>query len=184
MGNYPRTGLRLRSEAGVHPVVRSVSIKFCKWLRTQMEFPVRGVIYLKKDFQIKNRTTKQMVTATFLAPYEKDVEPYIRIATGDYDELIKDRGKSDALYTMLDTSVFTFGALSTRLPVNVCCIIFANREIITIKLNKDRAEANNLTLAPDNLTAYASVSIEWIININRDIRINFFVKNSKTNYLL
>ena len=103
MGNYPRTGLRLRSEAGVHPEVRSVCIKFCKWLRTQMEFPVRVVIYLKKDYQIKNRTTKQMVTATFFAPYDKNVEPFIRIATGDYSELIEERGTKDALYAMLDS---------------------------------------------------------------------------------
>ncbi|MFS0892538.1 hypothetical protein [Peribacillus frigoritolerans] len=103
MGNYPRKGLRLRSEAGVHPEVRSVCINFCKWLRTQMEFPVRVVIYLKKDYQIKNRTTKQMVTATFFAPYDKNVEPFIRIATGDYSELIEERGKKDALYAMLDS---------------------------------------------------------------------------------
>ncbi len=103
MGNYPRTGLRLRSEAGVHPEVRSVCIQFCKWLRTQMEFPVRVVIYLKKDYQIKNRTTKQMATATFFAPYDKNVEPFIRIATGDYSELIEERGTKDALYAMLDS---------------------------------------------------------------------------------
>ncbi|MCM3170335.1 hypothetical protein [Peribacillus frigoritolerans] len=103
MGNYPRTGLRLRSEAGVHPEVRSVCIKFCKWLRSQMEFPVRVVIYLKKDYQIKNRTTKQMVTATFFAPYDKNVEPFIRIATGDYSESIEERGTKDALYAMLDS---------------------------------------------------------------------------------
>lgn len=48
MGNYPRTGLRLRSEAGVHPVVRSVSIKFCKWLRTQMEFCSRRHLSQKR----------------------------------------------------------------------------------------------------------------------------------------
>ncbi|MGE8019305.1 hypothetical protein ACQKOM_10340 [Peribacillus frigoritolerans] len=103
MGNYPRKGLRLRSEAGVHPEVRSVCINFCKWLRTQMEFTVRVVIYLKKDYQIKNRTTKQMVTATFFAPFDKNVEPFIRIATGDYSELIEERGKKDALYAMLDS---------------------------------------------------------------------------------
>ncbi|MEH6882331.1 hypothetical protein V7Z92_00085 [Priestia megaterium] len=44
-----------------------------------------------------------MVTATFFAPYEKDVEPYIRIATGDYTDLIRERGKIDALYAMLDS---------------------------------------------------------------------------------
>ncbi|MCY9140812.1 hypothetical protein [Peribacillus frigoritolerans] len=103
MGNYPRTGLRLRCEAGVHPEVRRVCIQFCKWLRTQMEFPIRVVIYLKKDYQIKNRTIKQMVTATFFAPYDKNVEPFIRIATGDYSELIEERGTKDALYAMLDS---------------------------------------------------------------------------------
>ncbi|MBU8688601.1 hypothetical protein KM918_14835 [Priestia megaterium] len=105
MNDYPRTGLRLRSEPGVDSEVRIACINFCKWLRTQMEFPIRVVIYLKKDYQIKNRTTKEMVTATFFAPYEKDVEPYIRIATGDYKELIRERGKIDALYAMLDSIV-------------------------------------------------------------------------------
>ncbi|WP_182007539.1 hypothetical protein [Priestia aryabhattai] len=103
MNDYPRTGLRLRSEPGVDPEVRIACINFCKWLRTQMEFPIRVVIYLKKDDHIKNRTTKEMVTATFFAPYEKDVEPYIRIATGDYKDLIRERGKIDALYAMLDS---------------------------------------------------------------------------------
>lgn len=103
MNDYLRTGLRLRSEPGVDLEVRIVCINFCKWLRTQMEFPIRVVIYLKKDDQIKNRTTKEMVTATFFAPYEKDVEPYIRIATGDYKDLIRERGKIDALYAMLES---------------------------------------------------------------------------------
>ena len=103
MNDYPRTGLRLRSEPGVDSEVRKACINFCKWLRTQMEFPIRVVIYLKKDYQIKNRTTKEMVTATFFAPYEKDVEPYIHIATGDYTDLIRERGKIDALYAMLDS---------------------------------------------------------------------------------
>jgi len=103
MNDYPRRGLRLRIEPGVDLEVRKACINFCKWLRRQMEFPIRVVIYLKKDYQIKNRTTKEMVTATFFAPYEKDVEPYIRIATGDYKDLIKERGKIDALYAMLDS---------------------------------------------------------------------------------
>jgi hypothetical protein len=68
-----------------------------------MDFPIRVVVYLKSDYQIKNRTTKEYVTATFFAPYDKDVEPYIRVATGDYDELIQNRGKVDALYDKLDS---------------------------------------------------------------------------------
>lgn len=79
-----------------------------------------------------------------------------------------------------NSKVLTLGALSIRLPVKGCCIIFANRETITIKLNKDKAEANNLTLAPESLTAYASVSMEWIININIDINISFSENSPKT----
>jgi hypothetical protein len=40
-----------------------------------------------------------------------------------------------------------------------CCIILANLETITITLNKDKADAINFTLTPDNLTAYAKVSM-------------------------
>ncbi len=32
MDDNPRTGLRLRCEKGVSPEVRTVYIKFCKWL--------------------------------------------------------------------------------------------------------------------------------------------------------
>jgi hypothetical protein len=103
MENYPRAGLRLRCESGVYPEVRTVCIKFCKWLRTKMDFPIRVVIYLKVDYRIRNITTKELVSATFFAPHDKNVEPYIRVATGDYDELIMKRGKKDALYAMLDS---------------------------------------------------------------------------------
>ena len=103
MDNYPREGLRLRSEQGVHPEVRQASINFCKWLRTQISFPIRVVIYLKKGYEIQNSTTKEWVSATFFGLYDKEVEPYIRIATGDYEELIEKRGKNDALYAMLES---------------------------------------------------------------------------------
>ncbi|PJN91482.1 hypothetical protein [Bacillus sp. mrc49] len=100
---YPRSGLRIRCKKGVHPEVRTVCLNFGRWLRKNMDFPIRVVVYLKSDYQIENRKTKEYVAATFFAPYDKDVEPYIRIATGDYDERIQDRGKVDALYAMLDT---------------------------------------------------------------------------------
>src|SRR5699024_1639199 len=45
------------------------------------------------------------------------------------------------------------GAVSIKLPVKGCCIIFANLETITIILKRDKAEAIIFTLAPDNLTA-------------------------------
>ncbi|WP_223596195.1 hypothetical protein [Neobacillus bataviensis] len=53
--HYPRTGLRLRCEIGVNPKVRSSCLNFAAWLRLNMEFPIRVVVYLKKNYQIKNR---------------------------------------------------------------------------------------------------------------------------------
>ncbi|MFS0605303.1 hypothetical protein [Peribacillus frigoritolerans] len=39
----------------------------------------------------------------FFAPYDKTVEPYIRIATGDYEESVSERGKNDALWAILSS---------------------------------------------------------------------------------
>lgn len=66
-----------------------------------MEFPIKVVVYLKKNYQIKNRFTKELVSATFFAPFDKNVELYIRIATGDYEELVLERGEIDALWAIL-----------------------------------------------------------------------------------
>lgn len=104
-----RTGLRVRSEKGVNSEVRRACLEFAKWLRKEFEFPIRVVIYLKKDYQIKNRFTKELVSATFFAPYDKEEEPYIRIATGDYMELLDELGKDEALASVLNSMAHELG---------------------------------------------------------------------------
>lgn len=98
---YPRSGLRVRCQKGVEPAVRQSCLNFPVWLRSTIEFPVRVVVYLKKDYQIKNKYSKELVSATFFAPYDKAIEPYMRIATGDYEELVSKRGEIDALWAIL-----------------------------------------------------------------------------------
>lgn len=56
--------------------------------------------------------------------------------------------------------VFSGPAVSIKLPVKGCCIMFAILETITIMLNSEREEAINFTLAPDRRTAYARVSMQ------------------------
>ena len=68
-----------------------------------------------------------------------------------------------------NSNVFEFGAVSTKLPVKGCCIIFAILDTITIKLKRDKADAISPTLAPERRTAYASVSIVCITKMNRDM---------------
>ena len=99
----PRSGLRLRTISGVDPEVRRSCIEFAKWLRKNMDFPIRIVIYLKKDYQVKNLTTKELVSATFFAPNDKKVESYIKIATGDYQELLEELGTDNALASILNS---------------------------------------------------------------------------------
>ncbi|WP_312473351.1 DUF2750 domain-containing protein [Neobacillus sp.] len=100
---YPRSGLRKRSEKGVNENVRQACLDFAVWLRLNMDFPIRVVVYLKKDYQIKTIDTKELVSATFFAPFEKSVEPYIRVATGDFEELVSETGDENAIFAILNS---------------------------------------------------------------------------------
>ena len=42
-----RTGLRVRYEKGVDPEVRRACMEFCTWLRSEYEFPMRVVVYVR-----------------------------------------------------------------------------------------------------------------------------------------
>jgi hypothetical protein len=107
--DYPRPGLRIRCEQGVYPEVRRACLEFAKWLRIEFEFPIRVVVYLKKDYQIKSRFDKELVSGIFLGPFDKSEEPYIRIATGDYLELLAENGQDDALAAILGTIAHELG---------------------------------------------------------------------------
>jgi len=76
--------------------VREALKRFAKWLRQEYEFPIRVPVYLNQHHQFVTIEGKD-ATASFFAPYDSNVEPYIRIATGDYDELVAKWGKNDAL---------------------------------------------------------------------------------------
>ncbi|MBB3070065.1 hypothetical protein FHS14_003060 [Paenibacillus baekrokdamisoli] len=93
----------------MHPEVKRACLEFAKWLRTEYNFPIRVVVYLKRDYQIKNRYTKELVSATFFAPYDKNEEPYIRVATGDYLEMVDDRGQDNTLAAILGSIVHELG---------------------------------------------------------------------------
>lgn len=96
-------GLRIRTEPGVHAEVTKACLAFAKWLGINYEFPIRVPVYLKKDYQITNKFSKEMVSATFFAPYDYTDEPYIRVATGDYLELLEKNGRDHALIAILSS---------------------------------------------------------------------------------
>lgn len=95
-------GLRIRIDKEVDSTVHKFCIEFSKWLRKEFEFPLRVNVYIKKDYRIRAKDG-DMVVGTFWRPENYNGCPYIRLATGDYLELVQDRGEEDAMWEILRT---------------------------------------------------------------------------------
>ena len=94
-----RSGIRVRA-VGVNKEVRKSVLRFLRWLRCEMSFPIRVPVYLSPKDRIVLKSRKK-VPATFFAPDDRNEEPFIRIATGDYDHLKGKRGRDNALAAIL-----------------------------------------------------------------------------------
>lgn len=95
-----RTGVYFRYDSNVDKEVKDACKCFAKWLRSKYNFPLRVSIYIKGDTYIKTLDGDKAI-GTFFEPFDYSVEPYIRIATGDYKELKKSIGRDDALASIL-----------------------------------------------------------------------------------
>lgn len=95
-----RGGIKIDYDRDVNEDVKSAVKQILAWLRVNYDFPVRVRIYVKNATKIKARDG-EMVLDTFFWPYSRDDEPYIRMATGDYSELLLARGRDDALTAIL-----------------------------------------------------------------------------------
>lgn len=104
--NYPdnqyRHGLRLRFDTDVNNDLKEQCKVFAIWLRQKFFFPIRVPIYFKNKKKLLCKDGDLAFGTCFL-PYSYDVEPYIRIAVGDYDELCAEWGKTEATLAVLKT---------------------------------------------------------------------------------
>jgi hypothetical protein len=75
--------------------VRAALIHFARWLRTNYEFPIRVPVYLLPGVFV-NTLHGVQCSASFFAPFHRNDEPYIRVATGDYPRLKRTDGRNDA----------------------------------------------------------------------------------------
>ena len=96
---FRRTGIYFRFYPGVNPEVREEVLHFSKWLRNNYTFPIRIPVYIKKEFRLLTRDG-DLAVGTFFEPFEYSVEPYIRIATGDYEDLKRRWGEKAALKSL------------------------------------------------------------------------------------
>lgn len=101
-GSSRREGLRFRYESDVHSEFRKACKCFAKWLRTEYYFPLRVPVYVKSARFIRAMDGEDVV-GTFFEPFDYSVEPYIRIATGDYEELKNALGKEGAQMAIFAT---------------------------------------------------------------------------------
>ena len=85
----------MRGQRG-HPEVRQALNRYARWLRKTYVFPIRVPVYLFPSRTIITQDGNR-VTASFFAPFDRDVEPSIRIATGDYPEIKRSSGRDNAL---------------------------------------------------------------------------------------
>lgn len=95
-----RKGLRFRFDNNVDPEVRRSCIEFGHWLRSEFCFPIRVTVYFKSKPTIRAMDGEE-VSAIFFEPFSKSDEPNIRIAVGDYYELLENWGKDRALGAIL-----------------------------------------------------------------------------------
>jgi hypothetical protein len=94
-----RTGLRIRGGRG-NSEVRAALIRYARWLRAGYAFPIRVPVYLFPSETIMTQDGN-LVSASFFAPFDRQAEPFIRIATGDYPALKMKLGRDSALASFI-----------------------------------------------------------------------------------
>lgn len=100
--SFNRSGLRLHFQKGVDEEVKRSCSEFAVWIRKQYYFPIRLPIYFKASEYVKIKTG-EFVSAKFFEPFDRTVEPYISIATGDVIEIEKNYGQDNALAAVLSS---------------------------------------------------------------------------------
>lgn len=95
-----RKGLRVKTDEGVHDDVRLAIKNLASWLRGRYDFPIRLPIYIKSATTIKSAGGID-VSAKFFAPFDRNEEPYITIATGGYASDVSKFGIHDSLASVL-----------------------------------------------------------------------------------
>lgn len=95
-----RKGFRIRCDKEVDEELKQVILDFGKWVRREFDFPIRVVAYIRSTEYIK-AMNGELVSATFSWLYDRTLEPYIRLAAGDFCKLTEKWGKDEAIAATL-----------------------------------------------------------------------------------
>ena len=88
-------------KVAISPVVQKIIKKDIKlyivWLRENYNFPLRVKIFISHDEFVKNMATGEKVSATIFCPFDKKDTAIIKVATGDFNGLLKENGKVNSM---------------------------------------------------------------------------------------
>ena len=75
-------------------------VRYARWLRRRFEFPIYIPVYLLPGQVVRTMHGEECSASIFL-PWSRKQEPYIRVATGDYPKLKRERGRDNAIAAFL-----------------------------------------------------------------------------------
>lgn len=89
-------------DKGVDSCIRLAFQEFRKWLKDNISFPIKINVYITAEYRV---FTKDNIKATgiFGTPGTKNKYPYIKLATGDFDELAIKIGYYNGMMCILQT---------------------------------------------------------------------------------
>lgn len=99
--DFAESGVKLRFESSVDPEVKRAITELTSWLRKEYYFPAKVIVYVKSAKKIR-ALDGEMVFGTCFRPGDMRKFPHIKLATGDYPELLAERGKDNALVVILN----------------------------------------------------------------------------------
>lgn len=95
------SGLYVR-DYGVHPEVRESCVRFARWIRQEIDFPRRFVVYLHPRRVYWTRGGEE-VWAAFFAPPRQGGYAYARVSAQEYRSFRRVHGRQRALLHILDS---------------------------------------------------------------------------------
>lgn len=99
-----RSGIRMSFDKDVENEVKVTCKEFVAWLRTEYLFPIRLKIYVKSSEKIKAIDGEEVVGTCFL-PYDRNMEPYIKISAGDYRSAKNEEDKVNILVGIIESII-------------------------------------------------------------------------------
>ena len=96
--------LTLRFQKDIDPTIRTLYMDFARWIRKNYCFPKSISVFFYNEETVKT-SSGDYVSAFFWGPYDRMEKPYIKIATGDYNRVLReyDGNNSTTMIRFLQT---------------------------------------------------------------------------------